>query len=128
MVKLIWNEGTNEIANASGVQLNGSKAPDQQGLSPKELLEGAVALCLSITLEKVLERDGVEANLNEIEIDVRASKQAGVENRFTDFHVDVVFPSTLEAAYKKKLLKVIERGCTISNTLVGEVNVAVVEK
>ena len=128
MVKLKWNEGTNEILNGNGLQLKGSKAPDQQGLSPKEMLEGAVALCLSITLEKVLERDNVVVNLNELEIDVRATKQAGVENRFTDFNVDVAFPSTLEEAYKKKLLKVIERGCTISNTLIGEVNVEVVEK
>lgn len=129
MVKLNWAAGKNEISNESGVQLNGSKAPNLQGgLSPKELLEGAVALCLSITLEKVLERDEVKADLNELEIDVRASKQEGVENRFTNFQVDVVFPSTFEEPYKKKLLKVIERGCTISNTLVGDVVVEIVEK
>ena len=119
----------NEISNGSGVQLNGTKGINLDGgLNPKELLEGAVALCLSITLEKVLERDKITVDLNELEIHVEASKTAGTENRFSHFHVDVKFPDGLEEKYRKKLLKVIERGCTISNTLQGEVTVELQEK
>lgn len=121
MVKLNYAQGKNEISNEDGVQILGSKAPNQQGLSPRELLEGAVALCLSITLENVLERDGIEVNLDEVAIEVVASKAEGVTNRFTDFTVHVTFPTAIDAAYQRKLLKVIERGCTISNTLIGDV-------
>ena len=123
MVKLNYAQGKNEISNGSGVQLNGSKAPDLQGLSPRELLEGAVALCLSITLEKVLERDEVHVNLDEIEIEVAASKAEGVTNRFTNFEAQLTFPKEIDAIYQQKLLKLIERGCTISNTLIGDVQV-----
>ena len=129
MVKLTVTNNENQLANDAGIQLKGSKGPNLNGgLSPKELLEGAVALCLSMTLEKVLERDGVEVNFDELIIDVQASKREGVENRFTDFYVEVTFPSSLDPKYKKKLLKVIERGCTISNTLTGDVDVAIKEK
>ena len=128
MVKLTVMNNENQIANDAGIQLKGSKGPNLEGgLSPKELLEGAVALCLSITLEKVLERDGVQVNFDELTIDVEASKREGVENRFTDFHVEVTFPSSLEPKYKQKLLKVIERGCTISNTLTGDADVSIKE-
>lgn len=129
MVTLNWANNKNEISNGSGVQLNGTKGINLDGgLNPKELLEGAVALCLSITLEKVLERDKITVDLNELEIHVEASKTAGTENRFSHFHVDVKFPDGLEEKYRKKLLKVIERGCTISNTLQGEVTVELQEK
>lgn len=121
MVKLNYAQGKNEISNEDGVQILGSKAPNQQGLSPRELLEGAVALCLSITLENVLKRDGIEVDLDEVVIEVAASKAEGVTNRFTDFTVHVTFPTAIDATYQRKLLAVIERGCTISNTIVGDV-------
>lgn len=123
MVKLNYAQGKNEISNQNGVQINGSKAPDLQGLSPKELLEGAVALCLSITLEKILERDEVTVDLNEIEIEVKATKAEDVTNRFTDFEANVTFPKEIDEDYKQKLIKLIERGCTISNTLIAEAKV-----
>lgn len=129
MVTLNWANNKNEISNGAGVQLNGTKGINLAGgLNPKELLEGAVALCLSITLEKVLERDEIQVDLNQLQIHVNASKTEGTENRFSHFQVDVQFPDGLEEKYRKKLLKVIERGCTISNTLQGDVTVELQEK
>ena len=57
------NHATNELANEAGVQIKGNKdAGLANGLSPRELIEAAIALCTSITLEAVLKRDGVEYN------------------------------------------------------------------
>ena len=124
MVKLQGVNGTNAIANGQGVQINGNHNPDEAGgFSPRELIEAAVALCTSITLEAVLKRDGVEVNFDEITIEVVASKSEGVKNRFTDFAVDVTLPNTLDDKYVAKLLKVVERGCTVSNTIINGANV-----
>lgn len=123
MTVLAWKEGRNEISNNSGVQVIGSKSPDLKGLSPKELLEGALALCISISLEKVLARDEMEVDLNEVHIEVKSLKAPNVTNRFTDFTATVQLPKGLEANYKKKILTVIERACTISNTLSAEATV-----
>ena len=118
MIKLTVSNGTNELANEAGVQIKGNKdAGLANGLSPRELLEAAIALCTSITLEAVLKRDGVEYNADEVHVQVVASKEEGVKNRFSHFQVDVTLPSGLDEAYTKKLLKVVERGCTISNTV-----------
>ena len=127
MVKLNYADGKNEISNESGVQVIGSKAPDSNGLSPKELLEGAVALCISITLEKILERDKISVNLNELEIEVKATKSEGITNRFTDFEAHVTLPKDIDEDYNK-LVKLIERGCTISNTLIKEAKVELIVK
>ena len=118
MIKLTVSNGTNELANEAGVQIKGNHdAGLANGLSPRELIEAAIALCTSITLEAVLKRDGVEYNADEVHVQVVASKEEGIKNRFSHFQVDLTLPSGVDEEYKKKLLKVVERGCTISNTV-----------
>ena len=120
MIQLTITDGLNELANGTGVQVKGNRNPDEVGgLSPRELIEGAVALCTSITLESVLKRDGIDYNPDEVKVQVVASKDEGVKNRFTQFDVKLTLPQNLEASYQQKLLKVVERGCTISNTIMN---------
>ena len=124
MIQLTITDGLNELANSAGIQVRGNKNPDEVGgLSPRELIEGAVALCTSITLEAVLKRDGIDYNPDEIKIQVVASKEEGVKNRFTHFDVKLTLPQNLEESYHKKLLKVVERGCTVSNTIINGASV-----
>lgn len=118
MIKLAITNGINEIDNGAGVQVTGNINPGLiGGMSPRELIEAAVALCTSITLESVLQRDAISYLADEIQVEVTASKEEGVKNQFTHFDVKVTLPNDLEDAYKAKLLKIVERGCTISNTI-----------
>ena len=118
MVKLHLAQGENKISNGQGVQINGNHKPDEdRGFSPRELIEAAVALCTSLTLEAVLKRDGKESVMESISIEVIASKEEGVKNRFTNFDVQVALPAEFDEAYVSKLLKVVARGCTVSNTI-----------
>lgn len=114
-VKMV--QGKYEIYNGAGLQAKGSNAPNQEGLSPKELLEAALGLCVTISLQKVLERDQVAYDPSSIQVDVAAIKAEGVTNRFTDFDVRVRLPENLDEAYRKKLMIVVERACTIGNTI-----------
>ncbi|MCL6459393.1 MAG: OsmC family protein [Gorillibacterium sp.] len=118
------SENQNEIYNEAGLQIVGTTAPNQSGLSPKELLEAALGLCISISIQKMLERDEISYDKTAISVEVSARKEPNVTNRFTHFHVLVKLPSTLSLEYKQKLLTVVERSCTISNTLK---NVPVIE-
>ena len=127
MTTLQWKNGQNEILNGAGFQVIGSKAPDQKGLSPKELLEAALTLCVSISLEKLLERDEIEVDLNTLEITVKASKAEGITNRFTHFETTVRMPEGLDEKYKKKLLVLVERACTVGNTLTNGVELTLAE-
>lgn len=124
-IKLV--EGRNEIYNEAGLQIIGSTAPNQSGLSPRELLEASLGLCVSISLQKILDYDKKEYDQSAIGVVVTAVKAADGTNRFTNFDVRVKLPSTLDEIYKKKLMTVVERACTIGNTLKGEVIIETIE-
>lgn len=109
--------GNYAIGNAAGIQSAGSKDPDQAGLSPRELLEAALALCVTKTIRTVLERDQVAYDPAEIEVEAVATKQGEVTNRFTNLAVRVKLPSHLDEAYRNKVLTIADRSCTIGNTL-----------
>lgn len=115
-----------KVYNDEGVQAIGTDEANLAGLNPRELIEAAVALCTTITTRKVLERDGMEFDVNEIQANVVASKAEGVKNRFTDFEVQVKLPQGLDKAYIKKLLVTVERGCTVSNTVKAQAQVELV--
>lgn len=109
--------GNYAIGNAAGIQAAGSNEPDQAGLSPRELLEAALALCVTKSIRAVLERDQVTYDPAEIEVEAVATKEGDVTNRFTNLSVRVKLPSSLDEAYRNKLLTIAERSCTIGNTL-----------
>lgn len=124
-VKLV--EGQDQIFNEAGYQLIGSHALNQEGLNPRELLEASLGLCVSISLQKIMDYDGVEYDKSSIQVDVTAVKAEDKSNWFSNFHVSVKFPPSLEPAYKEKLTKLLERACTIGNTLKSEAVVEVTE-
>lgn len=120
-------EGQDEIYNGAGMQLIGSHKPNETGLSPRELLEAALGLCVSISMQKIMDYDGIVYDKNAIRVEVTATKPEDKTNRFSDFDVRVTLPPGLEPAYKEKLHSVTERACTIGNTLRHSANVVMVE-
>ena len=115
MVRIEYNNGENEIFNSTGHQLHGSKTAGLPGLNPRELLEAALGLCVSMTLTKILERDGITLE-EPLHIEVTASKAEDGGNLFAKFDVKYDI-SALDEEYRAKLRTLVERGCTISNTL-----------
>lgn len=115
-----------KIYNDKGIQAIGMDDANLDGLNPRELIEAAIALCTTITTRKVLERDGIDYDVQDIQATVVASKADGVKNRFTDFEVQVKLPEGLEEKYVNKLLKTVERGCTVSNTVKASANVELI--
>lgn len=110
-------EGHDEIYNDAGMQVIGSYGPNLEGLSPRELMEAALGLCITISLRKIMDYDGVAFNKDEVSVEVAASKPEDKTNRFSDFRVHVTLPSSLDEAYKTKLMSVVERACTVGNTI-----------
>ncbi|RJE87488.1 OsmC family peroxiredoxin [Paenibacillus sp. 1011MAR3C5] len=119
--------GQNEIYNEAGLQLIGSNGPNQSGLSPKELLESALGLCVSISLQKTLENDRIEFERFPFSVEVTARKTDHEVNAYTNFKVLVKLPATIEPEYKEKLIAIVEQACAISNSLKSEVAIEAVE-
>src|SRR5699024_4536974 len=121
--------GKNSIYNGAGIQLEGSSAPDLNGgLSPKELLEASLGLCIAISMQKMFDRDDVTVEDHDISIEVSANKGEANTNRFEKLDVSIQFPDHFSAKYKKKLLVSVERACTIGNTLRNSVTIETVEQ
>lgn len=127
MISIKYKNGENEIYNTAGHQLKGSMAEGLAGLNPKELLEASLGLCISITMTRILDRDGILYDDSGVDIEVKAIKTEGIDNRFTSFSISVKFPE-LDAKYKRKLKTMVERGCTISNTLRNGATIEITER
>ncbi|ARD48859.1 OsmC family protein [Sporosarcina sp. P33] len=109
--------GEFSIANGNGIQVIGKKAADEEGLSPIELLEASLGLCVAITIKRMLERDGIEVPEDELFVKVAAKKAIKGPSRIEQCVVNVRFPELIASDYRKKLLLSAERACTIGNTL-----------
>lgn len=117
MTTIKYRNGKNEVHNEAGYQVEGSPAAGLNGLNPKELLEASLGLCVSLTLTHLLKRDNIEVGESGIDVEVTSKKDEGGANRFSNFTVKVKFPEGLSDEYKEKAKVIIERGCTIGNTL-----------
>lgn len=120
--------GVNGIYNEAGLQLEGSLAPNLNGLSPKELLEASLGLCISISLQKMFERDNSVVEDKDISIEVTAVKGANSPSHFEKFDVSIAFPDHFSDEYKKKLIISVDRACTIGNTLKNSVTIHTIEQ
>lgn len=105
------------VYNEVGYQVEGAFSSNLEGLNPKELLEASLGLCVTIVITRMLERDGVEIEEDELSVEVTAIKASDSPSRFEEFQMAITLPEHFSAEYKKKLIVSAERACTIGNTL-----------
>lgn len=116
------------IYNKEGFQVEGSFTADSNGLNPKELLEAAIGMCLTIVIQRMFERDGIEIQDNEFSIEVNGVKATDSPSRFEHFDVSINLPDRLPFEYKQKIIVSAERACTISNTVTRGASVNINER
>lgn len=110
-------DGNFGVYNDVGYQVEGSLSANLNGLNPKELLEASLALCTTIVIQRMFERDGIEVNEEEFSVEVNAIKASGSPARFEECIMKITLPEHLPNEYKNKLIISAERACTIGNTL-----------
>jgi len=116
--------GENSIFNEIGLQSQESLASN---LSPKELLEASLGLCIAITMGRMFERDHIEIEDHINLIKVIAIKEEHTSH-FGKMNVSIEFPPHLSASYKKKILVSVGRACTIGNTLKNSITINTFEQ
>lgn len=109
--------GSYGIYNEEGLQVEGSFTSNSNGLNPKELLEASIGMCMTIVIQKMFERDGVEVHDGEFSVEVTSVKAPDSPSRFEKFNVSITLPDRLSDDYKRKIMVSAERACTISNTV-----------
>ncbi|KUL15219.1 OsmC family protein [Bacillus paralicheniformis] len=105
------------IFHEAGMQAKGSFTPNSDGLSPIELLEASLGMCITISLQRMFERDGIEVQEDEFSVSVSAAKAPDGPSRVEKCTVSIKLPEHLPTDYKNKLITSAERACTIGNTL-----------
>ncbi|MBP3040269.1 OsmC family protein [Bacillaceae bacterium Marseille-Q3522] len=105
------------VYNGVGLQAEGSFTANSQGLNPKELLEASLAMCITIVLQRMFERDGIEVADDAFSVEALAVKAGDSPSRFEKCILKISLPDSLPADYKNKLILSAERACTIGNTL-----------
>ncbi|MFD2114665.1 OsmC family protein [Paenibacillus yanchengensis] len=110
-------DGQDQLFNEAGMQVVGSHRPNGQGLSPRELLESALALCISISMQQIMDYDGITYEKSAIVISIETEKAEEKPSRFAGFVAKVSLPPGLTDEYKEKLMRVTKRACTIGTTL-----------
>lgn len=111
------DKGTYGVYNEAGLQAEGSFTANSKGLNPKEMLEGSLAMCIMIVIQKMFERDGIEYPDEEFSVEVKAVKAPDSPSRFEKCNITINLPESLSDEYKNKLIVSAERACTIGNTL-----------
>ncbi|UVI30740.1 OsmC family protein [Paenibacillus spongiae] len=115
-VTVNWDNGSQyEISNDQGYKGIGRLTPGEDGLSPIELLSSSLALCVSISLVKLMEKDSVDAG--KISVAVEAFKAKSLPSRVERFEIIVSLPGIIGPDYADKLIHEAERVCTIGTTL-----------
>lgn len=118
MAVVSFENEKHNISNSVGMQLVGNPKRDLDGgLNPMELIESSLALCVSLTFEAILKRDGIYKEGMDFSVEVKATKDPDGANRITNYGIKVNFLGGLDADFIKKAIPSLERGCTISNSL-----------
>ncbi len=110
-------DGQFGVYNEAGFQVEGSFSANLEGLNPKEMLEASLALCTTIVIQRMFERDGIEYQEGDFSVEVNAIKAGDSPSRFEECIMKITLPPHLEDSYKNKLIVSAERACTIGNTL-----------
>ncbi len=92
------------------------------GPRPTQLLGGALAGCVAITVEMYANRKGWD--VGPVEVDVEMSYEGPVP---TSFEVGLKLPGRLDEEQRRRLL-VIATKCPVHKVLAGEAHVKVVER
>ncbi|GAA5416011.1 hypothetical protein Pryu01_01043 [Paraliobacillus ryukyuensis] len=117
-----------EITNKKGVTTVAAASESEvDGYSPIDYLTSAVSICMGLTLDALINRDGLPIKSYEISVD--ATKAEGRPSRLEKLDVEITFDRKLEKDVQEKLIKSAKRGCTIGNTIEhgAAVNVTVKE-
>ncbi len=99
------------------VDLPSSKGGTGNGVTPLELLEGALASCMNISLRLQAEKEGIE--LESVQTTVSMQRD---ENGKTTFSYDCKFDETIDPQTAEKIKAVLQR-CAVRSILTNPIEV-----
>ncbi|GAA4057301.1 OsmC family protein [Amphibacillus indicireducens] len=118
MIKLKKSTGeAHRITNDGGtVQIAKSGRSDIDAFTPGDFINSSIAICMGLTLDALIERDGLDIPGYTIEVDGTKDQEAR-PSRMEKFDVKVIFDAEVDEKLRNRLVKSAKRGCTMGNTI-----------
>lgn len=126
MMNIKGKPGRYELVSGENYKLTGAQDKSSAGLTPIELLESSLGLCMLIVMNRMLQRDNYE-NV-EVEVSIKGKKAEEGPSHVESLELSVSFSGQeLDESYRKKIVKSAEKACTIGNTLRNGTNIRVTD-
>lgn len=84
--------------------------------SPTDHLMSAVAMCMALTMDAVIARDGLMVTYYQLDVSIEKDPSSH-PRRFAGMDVSIVIGGELTDQQRKKLKIMAKRGCVIGHTL-----------
>lgn len=109
-------QGTGAIEGLSGGSATLSVTQTEAGFTPLELLDGALAGCLAISIRHAAKQRGWLDRLGDVAVTVSHEKASDAPSRVAGFTASYSFSAEISEAEQQVLIAEAHRLCTVGNT------------
>ncbi len=111
-------QGTVKAQSGAVLALAGLAAED--GMTPLELMDAALAGCLALSIRIAAREFGWQERLEHVRADVRHEKAAGAPSRIGSFLCSYAIDGDFSAEERQALISRAHEVCTVGNTLAAQ--------
>lgn len=109
--------GKGHVEAHSGAKLALAALARDEGMTPLELMDAALAGCLVLSLRIAARKLGWQDRLKEVAVDVTHIKGEGAPSRVAEFSCDFRIEGDFTADERRQLIADAHGLCTVGNTL-----------
>lgn len=121
-------EGKGEVQALSGARMALAATASDEGMTPLELMDAALAGCLVLSARIAARKFGWLDRLEGVSVDVTHTKGEGAPSRVAGFACDFEIRGDFTDAERKQLVDESHALCTVGNTLEGGARITDVER
>ena len=110
-------DGEGRVTLKAGAQAIVAVSDADEGFTPLELLDAALASCLAVSIRYAARRHGIAEHVGRIEVAVDHEKAPDDLSRVVRFHARYVFAGEISAEERAMLIAEAHRLCTVGNTI-----------
>lgn len=122
------NEGRGEVQAHSGARMALAAMAKDEGMTPLELMDAALAGCLVLSARIAARKFGWQDRLESISVDVTHTKGEGAPSRIAQFACDFDIKGDFTDEERQRLIAESHAVCTVGNTIERGADIVDVER
>lgn len=110
-------EGEGEVEARSGARMALAAMARDEGMTPLELMDAALAGCLVLSARIAARKFGWQDRLESVSVDVTHTKGEGAPSRIAEFACDFEIRGDFTEEQRQQLIAEAHAVCTVGNTI-----------